>query len=125
MSKKLKLSEAEQEIMMIIWEEGRPLTSNFILDHITSRTLALSTVMTVLARLCEKGFVCCDRTTRINYYSAAVGQEEYLEEASHEFLKRMHNNSIASMITALNRKGAISEDDIGELRRMLDHLDHH
>ncbi|MDR2737313.1 MAG: BlaI/MecI/CopY family transcriptional regulator [Gracilibacteraceae bacterium] len=125
MSKKLKLSEAEQEIMMIIWEEERPLTSNFILDQITSRALALSTVMTVLARLCEKGFVHCDRTTRTNYYSALVPREEYLEEASHEFLQRMHKSSIASMITALNRKGAISEQDITELRRMLDHLDHH
>ncbi|MCL1853002.1 MAG: BlaI/MecI/CopY family transcriptional regulator [Peptococcaceae bacterium] len=125
MSKKLKLSEAEQEIMMIIWEEERPLTSNFILDQITSRTLALSTVMTVLARLCEKGFVHCDRTTRTNYYSALVPREAYLEEASHEFLQRMHKSSIASMITALNRKGAISEQDITELRRMLDHLDHH
>ncbi|MCL1853588.1 MAG: BlaI/MecI/CopY family transcriptional regulator [Peptococcaceae bacterium] len=123
MSKKqktLKLSEAEKEIMTIIWREEHPLTSNFILEHITSRTLALSTVMTVLARLCEKGFVHCDRTTRTNYYTALISKEDYRGEVSREFLETMHDNSIASMVTALNRKGAITEEDIRELRRILD-----
>ncbi|MCL1916720.1 MAG: BlaI/MecI/CopY family transcriptional regulator [Peptococcaceae bacterium] len=118
--KEPKLSEAEMEIMAIIWEGGGPLTSNFILDHLTGRAWALSTVMTALARLCEKGFVYCDRSTRTNYYTTTLTRDEYLERESRDFLEKMHGNSIASMVTALNNSGAINEEDLNELRKILD-----
>lgn len=120
MPKNPKLSEAEQEIMAIIWGEDHSLTSNFIMDHLTGRTWALSTVMTALARLCRKGFVHCDRTTRTNYYTAALTREEYRERESREFLEKMHDNSVAGMIAALDNSGAISDEDAAELRRILD-----
>ena len=115
-----KLSEAESEIMNIVWNQQQPLTSNYILEHLTSRTWALSTVMTALARLCEKGFIYCDRSTRTNYYTAVISSEEYRERESREFLQKMHKNSIASMVSALNNSGAISELEIQKLREILD-----
>jgi predicted transcriptional regulator len=115
-----KLSDAEMEIMDIIWKGGQPLTSTYIMDHLTSRTWALSTVMTALARLCEKGFVHCDRSTRTNYYTAVISEDQYRERESREFLKKMHGNSIASMVTALSNSGSISDDEIAELRKILD-----
>jgi predicted transcriptional regulator len=115
-----RLSEAEGEIMAIIWGVNQPLTSTFILERLTSRTWALSTVMTALARLCEKGFVYCDRTTRTNFYTAVVSEEEYRGRESREFLKKMHQNSIASMVTALHNSGEITEDEIEKLRQILD-----
>jgi predicted transcriptional regulator len=118
--KEPKLSEAEMEIMTIIWEGGEPLTSTFILDHLTGRTWALSTVMTALARLCEKGFVYCDRSTRTNYYTATLTQQEYRDRESRKFLEKMHGNSITSLVTALNNSGAVSEEDLNELRKILD-----
>jgi predicted transcriptional regulator len=118
--KRQRLGEAESEIMGIIWSQGEPLTSTYIHEHLTGRTWALSTVMTALARLCEKGFVLCDRSTRTNLYSALLSEDSYREQESREFLERMHGSSIASMVTALGNSGDISPDDIEELRRILD-----
>lgn len=118
-----KLSEAESEIMEIIWSANDPLTSNYILLHLTGRNWALSTVMTALGRLCEKGFVNCDRSTRTNYYSALISQDEYKERESREFLKKMHGNSIASLLTALNNSGSITQEDVQELRKILNRYD--
>ena len=115
-----KLSEAEQEIMSILWRAEEPLTSTFILEKLTTRTWALSTVMSQLARLSEKGYINCDRSTRTNYYSAAISNEEYLERESREFLQKMHSNSIANMVAALNRNGSLSEEEIEQLRAILD-----
>ncbi|MCL2136113.1 MAG: BlaI/MecI/CopY family transcriptional regulator [Coriobacteriia bacterium] len=115
-----KLSEAEFEIMKIVWNESSALTSSYILDHLTSRTWALSTVMTALGRLCEKGFLTCDRSTRTNYYSALVSNTEYLEKESRDFLDKMHQSSIANMVTALNNSGSISDEELAELRRILE-----
>ena len=114
------LSKAEWGIMTIIWEAERPLTATNVMENLVGRAWGLSTVMTVLARLCKKGFVHCDRSTGSNYYSALISGEEYRKQEGREFLDRAFGNSIANMVTALTSSGAVSEDDISELRRILE-----
>ena len=64
---KKKLSDSELEIMLAVWDAGRPITGSEILQQIRQkRTWALSTLMTVLTRLVEKGYLACDRSTRNN-----------------------------------------------------------
>ncbi|MCL1852746.1 MAG: BlaI/MecI/CopY family transcriptional regulator [Peptococcaceae bacterium] len=117
--KKPMLGEAEWEIMTIIWEEGRPLTSTFIMEHLAGRAWALSTVMTVLARLCNKGFVHCDRSGGLNQYTAVISGAEYRERESQAFLKKAYGNSIANMVAALTDSGAVSDEEIDRLREIL------
>ena len=51
-----KLGEAELEIMQVIWSCERPVNSNYILKELQERRKwQLSTLMTSLARLAEKG----------------------------------------------------------------------
>jgi predicted transcriptional regulator len=58
-----RLGDGELEIMMAIWEAGEPVTASCILEQLRGkRKWALSTLMTILARLCDKGFVSCDRS---------------------------------------------------------------
>ena len=65
-----RLGEAELEIMQILWSAQAPLTARQILQQLGDhRTWALSTLMTALSRLGEKGFVRCDRSTRTNLYT--------------------------------------------------------
>ena len=62
-----KLGEAELEIMQVIWNSEPPVTSNYILKELRGRRRwQLSTLMTSLARLSDKGFVNCDRSTGSN-----------------------------------------------------------
>jgi BlaI family penicillinase repressor len=112
-----KLSEAETEIMAVIWAGEGQLTSNYIHDHITGHTWTLSTVMTMLGRLCKKGYVQCDRSTRTNYYTAVISEKDYRAQASKEFLEKMHGNSVDGMITALYNSGAISDKEFEGLRK--------
>ena len=114
------LSKAEWGLMTLIWAKGRPLTSTFIQENLAGRAWSLPTVMTMLARLCKKGFVHCDRSSGTNYYSALISGEEYRERAGREFLDLAFGNSIVGMVTALTNSGAISEEDISELRKALD-----
>ncbi len=58
-----KRGEAELEIMQVIWDNGLPVTSNYILKKLQGkRKWQLSTLMTSLTRLETKGFVSCDRS---------------------------------------------------------------
>ena len=69
-NRKTHLGEAELEIMQILWSARQPQTAREILAQLQGkRPWALSTLMTALARLGEKGFVSCDRSTRTNLYT--------------------------------------------------------
>ena len=72
-----KLGEAELEIMQVIWNSAAPVTSNYILKELQGRRKwQLSTLMTSLTRLSDKGFVSCDRSTGTNLYSFRITENE-------------------------------------------------
>lgn len=119
-----KLGEAELEIMQVIWDSGDPVTSNYILKELQERrSWQLSTLMTSLTRLVDKGFIRCDRSTGRNLYSPVISENEYKTGASKHFLEKMYHNSIQNMITALYQSKEIKDADIEELRHFLDELE--
>lgn len=121
MTKTIKnLGEAELEIMQVIWEAKTPVTSNFILKELQGlRKWQLSTLMTSLSRLSEKGFVRCDRTTGSNLYTSIISENDYKTKESKHFLEKIYNNSIKNMVATLYSNKAIQNSDIEELREFL------
>ena len=64
---KKKLSDGELEVMLAIWDAEGPVTSSEILQQIRQkRSWGLSTLITVLARLVDKGYLLCDLSTGSN-----------------------------------------------------------
>lgn len=119
-----KLGDAELEIMQVIWVSGHPVTSNYILKELQGRRKwQLSTLMTSLARLADKGFVSCDRSTGSNLYTSLISENEYKAGTSRHFLEKLYNNSLQNMITTLYNSKDIKSEDIDELRRFLDELE--
>lgn len=119
-----KLGEAELEIMQVIWDSEKPVASNYILRELQGRRKwQLSTLMTSLKRLSDKGFVSCDRSTGSNLYISVISENEYKAGASKNFLEKLYNNSIQNMIAALYSNQTIKDSDIEELRKFLDDLE--
>lgn len=119
-----KLGEAELEIMQVIWDSENPVTSNYILKELQGRRKwQLSTLMTSLARLSDKGFVSCDRSTGSNLYTSVISENEYKAGASRHFLEKLYNNSIRNMVATLYSDKAIKDSDIEELRNFLNKLE--
>lgn len=119
-----KLSEAEFEIIQVLWRHKAPMTSNQILDEIKdNRQWKLASLMTTLARMADKGAVYCDRTTRTNYYSALVTEDEYKVTEGTSFLEKLFNRSAKDFIASLYQGKQMSGEDIRELREYLDTLE--
>lgn len=119
-----KLGEAELEIMQVIWNSAAPVTSNYILEELREkRKWQLSTLMTSLTRLSDKGFVHCDRSTGNNLYSPIIPESEYKAKASAHFLKSLYNNSIQNMIATLYSNKTIESSDVAGLRKFLDEIE--
>lgn len=118
-----KLGEAELEIMQVIWDSGTPVSSSYILKNLEGRKWQLSTLMTSLSRMADKGFVVCDRSTGTNLYTAAVSENGYKAKESKHFLEKLYDNSIQSLVATLYGNQVIQDSDLRELRQFLDEID--
>ena len=125
MSNTLKnLGDAELEIMQIIWNSNHPVTSNQILKELqVHRKWQLSTLMTALSRLSDKGYVNCDRSSGTNLYTPIITENEYKTKESKSFLQKLYNNSIHNMVATLYNNREINHSDMDELRKFLDDIE--
>ncbi|SHJ77799.1 Predicted transcriptional regulator [Hathewaya proteolytica DSM 3090] len=119
-----KLPDSELELMMIIWHSQGPVTRMDIeakLDK--SRDILPNTVLSFLSRLEDKGFIKKEKQGKINYYSPLVDEDKYLQEEGKSIFKKMFGNSLSRFVTSLYDGNAIGEEDLTELRNMLDEMD--
>ena len=114
-----KLPDSELEIMMIIWDAKEKVTSDYIMDRINKDWLK-TTVLNFLTRLCDRGFLKCHKEGRFNIYESQVGKEDYLQRESKSFLKKLHHNSLTSLIATLYDGNSISKDDLEELKKFIE-----
>ena len=116
-----RLGDAELEIMQIFWEADEPLTAAAVQEKLRRRRpWPLSTLMTSLSRLVDKGFLSCDRTARNNLYAPLVAEEAYKLRESRSFLEKLYGNSFLDLVATLYGGKALGDDDLAELRRFLD-----
>ena len=119
-----KLGDAELEIMQIIWNSNAAVTSNQILKELQERRKwQLSTLMTSLSRLSEKGFVNCDRSKGTNLYTPIISENDYKAKESKNFLQKLYNNSIQNMVATLYNNRELKNTDMAELRKFLDDME--
>lgn len=125
MNDKVKwLGDAELEIMLVVWDASEPVTSNYILERLHNRrNWKLSTLMTTLARLSDKGFIYCDRSTRTNYYSALISAQDYRAKEGRSFLERLYGNSLQNLVVSLYDSKTINNDDLSELRKLIEEIE--
>ena len=115
-----KLPDAELEVMQAIWAYEPPVTRAQI-DMILKEKhpMALTTLLTLLSRLAEKGFVKIEKEGRSSRYYPLVSQQEYLAQQSNRFLKKLCGGSISVFASALCDIG-ITREELAELRSRLE-----
>lgn len=112
-----KVSEAEFEILKLIWEKGEAMSSAEINELLKqSMGWEKSTVRTLVHRLTEKGVLLREQREMF-YYSCAITEKEYLEEQTKGFLERMYRGNAKSLVASLFEQDYIRPGDIDELKR--------
>ena len=115
-----RLPESELEIMQIIWKNPAPVSRMTIEDALQKiHPLAPTTILTLLTRRCEKGFLSLEKDGRTNLYTPLFSEREYLAAESRSFLDRLFGGSVAGFATALCDSG-ITKEELEELRRLLE-----
>jgi len=115
-----RLPDAEFNVMKVIWNLVPPITTNKITNKLADNTWKPQTLLTVLKRLSEKGFLNIIKDGKEHQYEVLIKEDEYLEIETGSFLKRYAGNSIGALVKTLHSEGDLTEDDINELRDILE-----
>ena len=115
-----RLPDAELEVMQAIWACNPPVIRADI-EEILFKThpMAMTTLLTLLTRLSERGFISIEKVGRGSRYIPLVKQEDYLSAQSKRFVDKLCGGSISTFATALCNSG-LSKEELAELREMLE-----
>lgn len=115
-----RLPDAELEVMQAIWASRAPVARADI-EEILFKThpMAMTTLLTLLTRLSEKGFIRIEKVGRSSRYTPLVSQEDYLSAQSKRFVDKLCGGSIPTFAAALCNSG-LTKEELAELREMLE-----
>lgn len=121
MKAELHVSNAELEVLKVLWNLGT-LTSQQVIGELTRTTQwKPKTIQTLITRLVAKNAVRVDKTNvKAFLYSAAIGREEYRDTANQTFIQTVYDGSLRMMLASLVGGHKLSEQDLMELRALLE-----
>lgn len=117
----MKISNAEMEIMNIIWRKGEEVTSAE-LAAILNDTWKPTTIKTFLKRLSDKGVLEVRKDGKTYFYSANITEDEYKQKKTENFLQEFHNGSVTSLLTALIKGKQPNRKELEELKKWFNEL---
>ena len=121
MKEKLRrLPDSELAVMQAVWSCDAPATRAEIESALgQTHPLATTTVLTLLSRLVERGFLRLSHSGKRNLYTPTVSRQDYLAAQSRHFVEQLCGGDLGVFAAALCDSG-LSRDDIDELRDLLE-----
>lgn len=115
-----RLPDGELEVMQAVWDCQPPATRQAVQEKLSAgHPLALTTLLTLLTRLAEKGFLEVRKQGRGNCYTPLISRETYLASQSRRFLDQLCGGSLRTFANALCDSG-LTNAELEELRELLE-----
>jgi len=122
MGKRPALSKGELEVANIVWELGEATVRQVHESLPQDRDIDFVTVQTYLRRLEAKGYLRTTMQGRSKVYRQKVKPQTVIRETVSDFVSRLFNGESLSLMRHLIEERGISDDEIDELRQLLDRL---
>lgn len=114
-----QISEAEYEVMRIIWKYA-PISTNDVVEKLSQTTFwSPKTIQTLIKRLVTKHAITYEKQSRVFVYTPLVQENEYINQESTSFLKKYYDGNISAMVSAYLENDRLSDAEIDDLRALL------
>ena len=123
MAKIPRISEAEWQVMDVLWRSGdSPRAAGDIVDALakTGSDWEPATIKTMLNRLVKKGALRFKTEGKRYLYTPAVTRQACVRSEGRSFLDRVFGGAAGPLIAHFVEDARLSKDEIAELRRLLD-----
>jgi BlaI family penicillinase repressor len=119
MKKVIHITEAEWEVMAVVWERT-PVAASTIVELVERRKQwTLATVRTLLRRLVNKGALKQESEGKRYIYTPLISMAECARRESESFLDRVLGRAPSEAILHLVKRADLSREDIHELQKIL------
>ena len=116
---KIKLTEAEQFIMEVIWSKEKAFMKD-IMEAYDDPKPASTTLATVLKRMQDKNLVGYETVGNSRQYYSLVKKEQYFSGEMQSMMKKFFNNSVSQFASYFTANAKLSQKQLKELRDMID-----
>ena len=117
-----RISDAEWDVMQAAWRRG-DFTAQEMIDELSHRDWSPRTVKTLLGRLLAKGALAHEPRGKAYVYRPAVKREDCVRQETESFLDRVFGGAAAPLLAHFVKRGRLTDQDIAELRKILDEKD--
>ncbi|HVF43486.1 MAG TPA: BlaI/MecI/CopY family transcriptional regulator [Pyrinomonadaceae bacterium] len=116
-------TDAELEILKVLWRRG-PATVREVFDALSERRgTGYTTVLKLMQIMAEKGLVTRDETERAHRYAAAQGEGETQSRLVGDLVRKAFDGSARNLVLHALSAERASEEELSEIRQMLDELE--
>ncbi|MBQ6210331.1 MAG: BlaI/MecI/CopY family transcriptional regulator [Prevotella sp.] len=120
-TKQQQLTKAETQVMNVLWslpdEKG---FSSDIMKRMPEPKPAMTTLLTFLKILKDKGFVATEKMGKSNLFSALVSKDEYTESFLRYVKKTFFDDSFTSLVSFFTKRENLSEEQIREIVQIIE-----
>ena len=115
-----RISEAEWEVMKVVWKQSSPSLAQEIIQTLTRNTTwSPATIKTMLNRLVAKGVLQYERAGKAYLYSAAVTESECCAAEADSFLDRVFDGSLSPLLAHFVRSRRLTGKELESLEQIL------
>ncbi|HFL3852477.1 TPA: BlaI/MecI/CopY family transcriptional regulator [Clostridioides difficile] len=118
-----KIPQAELKVMKFIWKVDVTVTSKDVIEAMEQKYgWKQTTTLTLLSRLVKRGFLDAQKIDRYTHYTIVVKHKDYLSFETKNFLSKIHDDSLKSLISALHDDENIGKDALDFLESYFNNL---
>lgn len=120
----IAISEAESVVMEVLWRRSPATAEEVIAALAGQQDWQEATVKTLLGRLLKKGALRAEKDGRRYLYAPVLKREQWLSQESEGLLDRLFGGRVAPLVAHFGKHRKLSKQDIAELKRLIEELDH-
>ena len=115
------ISEAELEIMQVLWEKGESTSIEIISEVKKKKDWKNNTIMTLVSRLVNKEFIGVIRENKsLLIYRPLISEYDYKSKETNNFIEKLYDGSINNMLVAFAKPKKLSKKDLEDLIKLVE-----
>ena len=118
-----KLSDAELEIMKMIWENEEETTLfSYLMEELAAqgKPCQKNTLIVLLSRLVGKGYLRATKVGRRNEYVPLITEMAYQTAQTQHFIDKVYEGSVKGLVTNLITADFLTQEEYEELKALLE-----
>ena len=122
MARRPSIGPLELQVLEFISEHGATSAVEAVQHFAATQGYARSTIVTIMNRLCEKGYLKRKKNSGVFQYSARVQSADLQQSLVRDFVHRTLRGSVSPFVAYLSKHGKLDDNELDELERMVEEL---